>query len=458
MDGPRVSNPSRPPIQENPSAERDVPPWDSLTVKHSDLTNHQLGLQYLDTLRQWSGKDRFALDNIRPLAEALGNPQDRFKSVHIAGTNGKGSVSVMVSALLAEAGKNVGLTTSPHLVSHNERIVLNGHIISDPELGAVGLKIKEAAEQVGVRPSFHEAFTMAAFLKFTGLDYGVVEVGLGGRLDSSNIIKLPTVGAITTIGLDHEAILGARLTQIAKEKAGIIKSGMNVVVGRVDDDCFAVINERANEVGANLLRLGRDFDWEKAAHGYEFKCRPGESVAIKPVLQGSHQLDNIAVALKLASLLGVDSNDFQSGLNRAYWPGRFESVVFRGKELILDCAHNLPGVKAFAESLAERTDGKVDMLMGMTERANYMDLLEYIPRIADNVAVLKVPGPRGMDSALLSRQLSSLGVKTRDFGEDIEGCLDYLVKSNKSQIYCCGSIYLIGEIMRAIGHKPTRFW
>ena len=200
------------------------------------------GLEYLQSLESWDFKSPFSQNNISTVLDYLGKPQDKPRALHVAGTNGKGSVSAMMSSILKQAGYSVGTNISPHLMNVNERFIINGEAIDDARLSEALSIVKGAVEATEAPLSYHEALTAAAFYAFKDLDWIVMEVGLGGRLDASNVIAKPEIAFITSIGLDHQDILGHTLEAIAKEKAGIIKEGSHVVLGDIAPEPFEVIS------------------------------------------------------------------------------------------------------------------------------------------------------------------------------------------------------------------------
>ena len=219
------------------------------------------GLKYLSSLAPWKGKGGFTLDKMRALMAELGNPQDTYHSVHIAGTNGKGSVTVALAAMAGAAGFRTGMTISPHLGTMNERIVIDGAPITDELLDIQATKVAEAQERLNIELSFFEGITACAFLAFhaVGVDWAILEVGLGGRLDATNVVRSPRACVIVSIDFDHQDILGPTLECIASEKAGIIKPRAPVYVGSVSKEARDVIYARARSLDAPIYFVGQDF-------------------------------------------------------------------------------------------------------------------------------------------------------------------------------------------------------
>ncbi len=326
-------------------------------------------LDWLYALEARRGMD-FKLERIELVLEECGQPHRRYPVVHIAGTNGKGSVAAMVEAALRFHGVRTGLYTSPHLVRFSERIRVAGEEISPAEVVRLAAVVHRASTVRGIELTFFEFTTVLAFLYFVEreVEAAVVEVGLGGRLDATNVVD-PAVSVITSIGLDHQEFLGSTLESIAAEKAGIIKPGKPVVVGRVDPGPAAVIEAAAAERGAPSRWLGRDFSWTGSDSDWVFRDRAGEVQVGALALRGLHQCDNAAVAVSalrcLPEALRPHEGAVVRGLQQLCWPGRWE-VVCESPLVILDGAHNLPGVRCLADEIRRRgLAGRVHLLFGV---------------------------------------------------------------------------------------------
>src|SRR5581483_11023365 len=308
--------------------------------------------QYLFGLEHFGIK--FGLSSIRAILESLDHPERAYRSIHIAGTNGKGSVAAMVDTALRAAGHRTARYTSPHLIRLNERFVVNGTPASDDEIASAvdaSRTVIERLRESGVlqvQPTFFEVTTAAAFELFrrAAVEVAVLEVGLGGRLDATNVVT-PVATAITSIGFDHQQYLGSTLREIAIEKAGIIKPGVPVVVGELPAEAFEAIERIASERRAELVRAGAVLP-----AGYE---------RVSPALRGAHQLRNAAVAVALleaanARGLGVPHAAITAGLTEVRWPGRLDlRRLDDGRELLLDAAHNPEGAAALAAFLRSST-------------------------------------------------------------------------------------------------------
>ena len=336
-------------------------------------------LAYLYSLTNEYRSIRYDLQNMRALAAALGNPQNAFRSVLIAGTNGKGSVAKLLSSMMPEAG----LYTSPHLIRLNERISIGGREISDEDLKAVFDIVNHAATSAMdllYPPTYFELVTAMAFLYFRGrVDFAVLEVGLGGRLDATNIVE-QEVSVITSIGMDHKEFLGDTVEAISTEKAGIIKQNEPVVIGPSAD--LPPIRDKA---GTRLLRASAE-DLIKYPD-------------IRPQLLGRHQLENIAVAIRAAECLGVDRADILRGVNTATWPGRLERIG----RFLLDGAHNVPAVQALDAFLTEFHPDGVWIIFGAMADKQYEEMLSILKPHARQFVFTKPQSSRAKEPADLQK-------------------------------------------------------
>jgi len=320
----------------------------------------------------------FKLDRMRSFAHALGDPQEKLRAIHIAGTKGKGSVAYMAEAVLREAGFRTGLYLSPHVTGLTERIQAGGRKILRKDFARLVGLVRPAAERMAaanpeLRPTFFEIMTAIAFLHFVerGADIAVLEVGLGGRLDATNIVN-PLAGAITFIGMDHMRELGATIGRIAREKAGILKPGRSFVVAPQTREAERAIEAVARKVGARLIRCGKE---------YRSLIRPDGKVdvftplrkheGLSPAMAGIHQLENAAVATALVDELApfgfsVNEEALRRGLASARAPARFE-ILRKRPLVIIDGAHNQPSAKALARELGRQglSDGKLRLVAGL---------------------------------------------------------------------------------------------
>ncbi len=300
---------------------------------------------------------KWGLERMRTLLDELGNPERGQRFVHVAGTNGKGSTCAMIASVLHHAGLRTGLNTSPHLSEPTERIQINGVAIDDEEFSRAFDVVHAAAEKlleegrIDGHPSYFETVTAMALLVFRErCEISVMEVGLGGRLDATNVIA-PVLTVITPVAFDHESFLGNTIELIASEKAGIIKAGIPLVLSRQSGAAEVVIKERARELGCRVVRAAdaEIADVRATAYGSEFRL---DGAMYECALPGRHQIENAVTAILACRELGIENEAIQEGLRNARWPGRLE-LVSRNPDFILDGAHNPAGARALASYIRE---------------------------------------------------------------------------------------------------------
>jgi len=329
-------------------------------------------VDYRESLDYLYGLQRFGiklgLENIRTLLDRLGHPERRFGVLHVGGTNGKGSVAAALAEILVQAGYRVGLYTSPHLHSFTERIRVNGMAIPEEEVARLADELRSLA--AGVPATFFEFTTALALLYFSReqVDFVVLEVGMGGRLDATNAVT-PRLSVITPVCRDHSEHLGETLAAIAAEKAGIIKPGVPLILGRQEPEALAVLLARARQVAAPVLLCGRDFAPQPAAGGFSFASPDLRLRSLHPVLAGIHQHDNLSVALAAAGVLRAQGlhlpeEALRAGVERVRWPGRLEWWAGE-RHVLLDGAHNEGGAKVLAAYLAALPTAGIRWVVGL---------------------------------------------------------------------------------------------
>ncbi len=444
-----------------------VPRWDS----EVQVSKKEIGLKYINELPPWSGKGGFGIEAIKRVMEYLGNPQDSYPTMHIAGTNGKGSVSAAISSILGSAGYCVGLNASPHLVRLNERLVIDGYQCSDDILGEVAYEIKHACERSVTDLSFHEALTAIAALgmREVGVDWGVFEVGLGGRFDASNVISRPAAVSIVTIDYDHQHILGDSLVDIAREKAGIIKPGSAVVTGILPPEVRELVGEKAKE--NQLIVFGRDFDArivkrEKKGDSIEYWGKnpiDGKPVKFEYVsgLSGEHQAHNLSVAATMALAVGIPISDIQEGLKGVFWPGRIEVVRSQDIDITMDCAHNPAGIKAFLDYVSDCDDEKIDLTFGVLDTKNWREMLQMLLPKVHTLRLVRPDSERALDLALVEKEirLSGMDISIHRYERDYEQCMhDILASSENGRAYITGSMYMVGAMRAMLGVEEKPLW
>jgi dihydrofolate synthase/folylpolyglutamate synthase len=400
---------------------------------------------------------KFGIDRMRLLADALGHPERAAPCVHVAGTNGKGSVSAMLDAMFRAGGWRTGLYTSPHLVRLGERVQVNRTLLTESEITAWTGELRPVAAAVAEaggeddHASFFEFMTAMAFLQFarSRCDLNLIEVGLGGRLDATNIVD-PVVSVITSIGLDHCDMLGDTFEEIAAEKAGIIKPGRPVVVGRMPAAAEKVIRNIARERGAPLLSVAEEF-------GGDLGRYPQTN------LEGDYQRWNAATAMLAAGLFPSGwrmTNDVLSrGLQAVDWPGRWQRVTVGGRLVILDTSHNPEGAQVLDSNLAHlaaEKGGAPVVVTGALGSRRAGPLLEVVCRHAREVRLV-VPNQARACSHGELEALIPPGFSGRVFRSTVEELFpspDVCAVSGDDTVVVTGSVYLIGEVLARL--EPQR--
>ncbi len=372
------------------------------------------------------------------------NVQDDLKIIHVAGSNGKGSTCAMLSSILKQAGYKVGTYISPHLIEYNERFLINGNCISDVDFIDLAYKVSEACKALNYRPKFFEKLTCMAFLYFDkcNCDYVVLEVGLGGRKDATNIIKKSLLSIIMNIGLEHTAILGDTTQKIAYEKGGIIKENGDVLSYDLKDvlDVYQKIclDKKANLYVSDfsLIKIYQDsFDYK------EYKD-------IHLALKGNYQIYNCAVVLDAVSILNkkglnIDLKAIKDGLNNVRWDARM--MVLNDKPLfILDGAHNGQCAKALTSSLKHITSKPITFIIGILNDKDYKEIIECLAPLASEFVCVSPNTYRAIDCVTLEKTIKSMGYRARSFNK-LSEAMQYALSNDV--VVACGSLYLSGEII-----------
>ena len=408
---------------------------------------------------QWE-KHEPGLYRMRELLHALGDPQSELKFVHVAGTNGKGSTCAMLAAVLRAAGYRVGLNTSPYILTFHERIQINDRMISDEELAALVERVRPIAEAMAEHPTEFELITAIAMLYFKEqhCDIVVLEVGLGGELDASNVIDCPEVAVLTAMGLDHTAILGPTMIDVARAKAGIIKHGGAVVSYGGCAEADSVFRSVCAERGAAL----REVDFSKLQQvkptltGAEFAFAPYQRLQIS--LAGVYQTRNAATAITAVEVLrekgwAISEESIARGLAEARWPGRFE-VLRREPLFLLDGAHNAHGMKAAAESLRALLPGqRAVMVLGILADKDVPDMLDLLVLLTEKAFVIRPDSPRALDAETLCAMLRKRNVEAIPC-ETAQQAVRSAMETGKA-VCAVGSLYLSGAIKEAVADMET---
>ena len=398
------------------------------------------------------------LSRITELLNRLGDPHKDLKFVHITGTNGKGSVAAMVTATLNAAGLNVGRFTSPHLRYYNERINVAGQDVSDEDICRLAELIKPAAEAMEEKPSEFEVWTAMAmcYFKQRNCDIVVLEVGLGGRLDSTNFIPAPEVAVITNLGLEHTEYLGDTIEKIAFEKAGIIKPGCDVVLYGQGEEATGVVRAKCEECGCKLHITDESAQklHESGLTGQTLSYRHRENLRLR--LIGTYQYRNAAVALDAIDVLkargfNIPEEAVYEGFAKVVWPGRFE--VLREEPLVIvDGAHNPNGVEELAKCLNTYLPGKkVTFMMGVMADKDYVSMLDEILPMAKNFVAVRPESERALASADLKHEIETrLHIPAIDGGSVKDGVKAALAQADKDDVIVIfGSLYQVGEVHEA---------
>ncbi|MFP6749300.1 MAG: folylpolyglutamate synthase/dihydrofolate synthase family protein [Alphaproteobacteria bacterium] len=403
-----------------------------------------------------------SLGRLRRLLQKLGHPERHLPPVvHVAGTNGKGSTIAYLRAALEASGARVHVMTSPHLVRFNERIRLAGGLISDDDLVAV-LAACEAAN--GDDPiTYFEVTTAAAFLAFrdTPGDILLLETGLGGRLDASNVFAQPLLTAITTVSMDHQNFLGDSLAKIAHEKAGILKPNVTGIISRQAPEAARVIAENARNIGAKLLRQDHEWHVQTSAGQLEFRSPQGRLTLPLPGLKGGHQVQNAGLALAcLQNLNGfsVSTADMAAGLTAAHWPGRLQRLRKGplcegfGGEIWLDGGHNPGAGAALAETLRDWRRGDaaprpLHLIVGMLDNKDVENFLAPFRSLAPEIHAVPVPHETAaMAPERIVRAAIAQGFVANQ-AADVGSAVQAISKAEAPRVLICGTLYLAGSIL-----------
>lgn len=392
------------------------------------------------------------LERVAAALQCCGSPQLRFPALHIAGTNGKGSTAAMLHAILSGAGYRVGLFTSPHLIDFCERIRLGTDWISEQEVVDEVAAIRAQVESVDIRLTPFEMMTILAFRAFARaqVDIAVVEVGLGGRLDATNVLS-PLVSVITSIGLDHQMYLGPTAAHIAREKGGIIKPGVPVVVGAVEAEIRGILEDMAQCAGSPVLVHGRDFRMEDGPSGKIFYY--GQRWHLSDLflkLTGRFQQRNAAVALAALELIHgafpVSEKCLREGLRTTAWPGRLD-VVSEHPLVVLDGAHNMQAVEVLSTELPAIVQGRrVKLLFSVMRDKDWQAMVPMLGRVASEVVVTRAHQARAEEPLLLQAAFAPL-CPVRVIADPVVACQQLMAESGPDDaVVICGSLFLIGDI------------
>ena len=408
---------------------------------------------------------KFGLRNMRHLLSSAGNPERLFPSIHVAGTNGKGSTSAFIASILMEAGARTGLYTSPHLVRFSERIRINGREIPERRLVAYADRLREAIEDV--RATFFETTTCIAFQYFAdeGVDIAVIEAGLGGRLDSTNVLR-PLVSVITNIGFDHTEILGKTLRSIAREKGGIIKRGIPCITGATDAGVLRTLEQIAASRGSRLYRARRVVRPTVTDGAVDFTGRAYALRRVRLGLEGRYQVSNASLALGAIKVVtgkahrplwlqNIGNDILRRGLNRVVQNTGMQGRLQKHGRYLLDVAHNPPGMGALVQSLEVRGLRNLVVVFGVMKDKDSFRMLETLVAIAATVIAVSPAMERSLDARTLYRRMVRMGIPAI-YGGSVERGLKRARKmTHGTPIVVTGSHYVVGEALRFLGRKKA---
>ena len=418
--------------------------------------NAQQAIEYIHSFF-WKGSIP-GLSRTQELLRRLGNPEKKLKFVHIAGTNGKGSTAAMTASILQKAGYRVGLYTSPYIYRFNERIQVNGEQIADEDVAAVTEYVKQYAEAMDEKPTEFELVTAIGFEYFArqNCDIVVLEVGMGGALDSTNVIETPEVAVITNIGLDHTDYLGDTVEKITETKAGIFKENGHAVVYRGTPGVEEVFERVCAERNVSLKKA--DFDSlvlrSHSLEGQVFDC--GNRKELFLPLLGDHQLHNASVVLSIADTLiekgwNITEQNIRDGIRDVSWPGRFD-IVGRDPLFIIDGGHNPQCIDALVTNIQDYlANRKIIALTGVLADKDYGEMYRPMMPYIQEFVCITPPNPRKLEAAELAEHLRRVGATATPCETIPQGVQMAIEKADKDGVVLCfGSLYTIGDIKNAL--------
>ena len=403
----------------------------------------------------------YDLRRMEKLLQPLGNPHLVTRTVHIAGTKGKGSTAAMITQTLISAGYRTGLFTSPHLHTLRERIRIDGAMISEADFAALVTELKPIVESANKQAAFGELTTFEiltavvfAYFKKNRVDFQVLEVGLGGRLDATNVVK-PDICIITSLSLDHTEILGDSVAKIAAEKAGIIKPGCIVVNAPQVDEAAQVIKQVCHQQRADLIQLGQDVTWHKTSgdlHGQTLTVftKSGHYDLTIPLL-GNHQLENAATAVAATEALvslgtSISSQNIAQGLSQVSWPGRLQ-ILNREPTVVVDGAHNAYSMSKLVEAVKEYFDYKrCFVIFGTSCDKDISGMVQELESLSNHIIITSSSHPRAASISLLAEKFNRPGVKAMTVGNVMEALSKALSSAKKTDlILITGSLFVVAE-------------
>lgn len=426
--------------------------------------DYQESLKYLVNLTTFGMN--FGLERIQELLSRLGNPEKDLRVVHIGGTNGKGSTTVMIARILREAGYKVGVFTSPHLHDYRERMTINGQMIPKEkvidEIACVRPHLEEMVAEGFEHPTEFEVNTALAFnyFKKENVDFALIEVGLGGAIDSTNVVS-PLISVITNVAMDHMDYLGPDVVSIARVKAGIIKPNSMVVTASDNPDVIRILRDEAKAKGVPLWLVGEDVRWESKWSGeleqeFDLIGLHGTYLKLRTHLIGFHQLRNAATAVTVCELLqseydaNISREAIFAGLREVAWPGRLELLSLNPK-ILLDGAHNVDGAQSLVQSIPLFSRKRLILCLGMLADKEREKVVNMLVPLADEIVVTRPNSPRAGDWRALGSLAEQYGRPVRCIEDPKEAAIFALSRLEKDDMLCVtGSIYMLADARQAL--------
>ena len=438
--------------------------------------NYQAALSYILSFTDYEKLPAFLytaanfdLRRMAELLDRLGNPHLNSPAIHVAGTKGKGSTAAMIASALSAAGHRTGLYTSPHLHTFRERISVDGEMIAEEEFSSLTERLQPEIDEVNRLHNYGEITTFEiltalafAFFSKRRVDFQVLEVGLGGRLDATNVVT-PQIAVITSISLDHAEVLGGSFARIAREKAGIIKPGALVVSAPQPGEAERVIDEVCHHNGASLIAVGRDITWRKstsdlAGQSFEVRGRGGSYRLTIPLL-GEHQLENAAIAVAAMEALAMGADDIVRGLAQVQWPGRLE--ILRHEPLFLiDGAHNADSARRLRDAIEEYfTFDRLILIVGASSDKDIAGIVGELAPISSVAIVTRSRHPRALAPALLLEELERQGARG-ELAESVSSAVERSLEiARPGDLICAtGSLFVAAEAREYIKGIPHEIY
>jgi len=433
------------------------------------LQSFEEAIDWLFEVRRFGSKPGLTI--IRHLLEQIGSPQDMFKSIHVTGTNGKGSTTAMTSSILISAGYKVGMFTSPHLINFTERIQINNREITKEEIMKHISELKPIIEEMERdpelrHPTFFEIITAMAFKHFANseVDFAVLEVGMGGELDATNVVKA-LVSVVTNVSLEHTSVLGKTVLEIAEKKGGIIKKNGVLITATEDDSIYELLSKMCKERGSMIFRIGNDITVEpvkttSSSQLFNLKGFNGEYRNLTIPLMGKHQLKNAATAIAAVEALsfhGIDTTetDINTGLKRVIWPGRLE-IIARNPLIVLDGAKDIAASEAAIKAMSDFSYDKLTLVVSISSDKKVAEMMAHFSKVADRFIITKHSVQmRAAKPSRIANESEKHGIPYKIILDVKEAVMYAIETSNPSDmVLVIGSVFLVGEA-REIWYPPN---